>query len=279
MKANTRKLGGSVLESRLLAMSRELHCHGIGHRIVASSRTIPSYGSRIRNEARYALAHIDEFVAVADNEPGVQLPNDPAKRAIENIKHEFAKHIDRAVAPATGPVSGKSLTPAALTRVQNDNVAQQTYSRLLLSLLASARDITYHAQNAHWTVKSESFAEHHKFFGDAYEMFWEMQDTLAEHIRAYDISEMIPNNPDGLRSYSQIDIKSIEAQTGIGAYESRFQIHLSYYAVFLDKFISMLKRAYKLAESEVIEDFAGSTLFGDLLRATTKQRWQVRSFL
>ena len=267
-----KKQGGSVLDSKLLAMSRELHDSGIRHRIVASSRTIASFGHSIKRESRIALANI----AVADNGTGEVPDNvvsqDPAKRAFERISHEFSKAIQKPLTDAK-----KMQTPVPV-QMQSDNIAQQTYSRLLLSLLASARDITYHAQNAHWTVKSESFSEHHKFFGDAYEMFWEMQDTLAEHLRAYDISEPIPNNPDALRSYSQIDIKSIEAQTGHGAYEARFQIHLSYYAVFLDTFISLLKRAYKLAESEAIEDFAGSTLFGDLLRSCTKQRWQVRSF-
>jgi DNA-binding ferritin-like protein len=156
---------------------------------------------------------------------------------------------------------------------------EQAYNSALLGLLASSRDMTYHLQNAHWNVKSSSFAEHHKFFNDAYDMFWEMQDTLAEHIRSYDITLLIPNNPDALRTYSVVDIKSIEAavpnRTGI---ENRFGIHLCYYAVFLDAFINLLGAANKWACTERVNDIAGQTLFGDLMRACKKQRWQVRSY-
>lgn len=154
----------------------------------------------------------------------------------------------------------------------------QCYVHCILSALASARDITYHLQNAHWTVRSSSFAGHHKFFNDAYDLFWEMQDQLAEHLRAFDITAAIPNNPDGLRTFSVINISGIEAAVPSGSYEDRFVVHLSYYAVFLDQIINLLKTLYKKSQAPEIEDPAGETLFGDLLRSVMKQRWMVRAY-
>lgn len=164
--------------------------------------------------------------------------------------------------------------------VDSEMSDQARYTHNILAALASTRDITYHLQNAHWTVRSSSFAEHHKFFNDAYDLFWEMQDQLAEHLRAFDITAAIPNSPDGLRCFSVINIAGIEAKdiSAGTTYEDRFIVHLSYYAVFLDQIISLLKTLYKQSQDPAIEDPAGETLFGDLLKATTKQRWMVRAY-
>lgn len=154
-----------------------------------------------------------------------------------------------------------------------------SYTRNLIGLLASARDVTYHLQNAHWTVKGESFQEHHKFFNDAYNLFWEMQDTVAEHIRAYDITARIPNNPDGLRAFSHINITGIEAavpnQHGI---ETRFQIHASYYHVFLETLAKQLKDLVTQARQPLVDDIAGDALFSELLGVVKKQMWITRSY-
>lgn len=191
---------------------------------------------------------------------------------------------DRQALAAIGAV-GEIAEPGAValkivpnTSNQPADSEEKLYTTNILKALASARDITYHLQNAHWTVRSSSFAEHHKFFNDAYDLFWDLQDRLAEQLRAFDISVQIPNNPDALRAFSLIDITSVQASVPKGSYESRFIVHLSYYAVFLDRIISLLKELYKSSQTPEINDPAGETLFGDILRELTKQRWMVRAY-
>ena len=57
------------------------------------------------------------------------------------------------------------------------------------------------------------------------DLFWEMQDQLAERTACVRHYNAIPNNPDGLHTFSVINISGIEAAVS-GSYEYRFVVHL-----------------------------------------------------
>lgn len=91
--------------------------------------------------------------------------------------------------------------------------AETTLELSWASLFGMVYRAYYSAQTGHWNTRGRNFASDHKFFQDQYTKLAELIDTIAEHIRTYDIElpeQLSALSSDPVTSPLADDIKYIE---------------------------------------------------------------------
>ena len=140
----------------------------------------------------------------------------------------------------------------------------ETEIELLWSSCFGAMYRAYYAsQVAHWNTKSRNFIEDHKLFQSQYEYWQETIDTVAEHIRTYDVEL-----PERLSTF----VDSIELEVRGD--------DLGYISAYLKRLTQVVRILIKINEkADTISDVGSLDLVGGLVRDIRKNYWLVASHL
>ncbi len=116
----------------------------------------------------------------------------------------------------------------------------------------------YASQTAHWNTKSRNFQQDHAMFQKQYEYWQETIDSVAEHIRTYDVE--LPE-----RLSSLVDPVELDPMDGDD---------LGYVASYLTRLLQVLKILANISrKADDSEDFGSLDLAGGLIRDIRKSYW------
>jgi len=140
----------------------------------------------------------------------------------------------------------------------------ETEIELLWSSCFGAMYRAYYAsQVSHWNTRSRNFAQDHATFKAQYEFWQETVDTVAEHIRTYDVE--LPERLSTFVDSIELEVRSDD---------------LGYMTNYLTRLLQVLRILVKINEkADQVEDIGSLDLVGGLFRDIRKNYWLVVSHL
>jgi starvation-inducible DNA-binding protein len=131
--------------------------------------------------------------------------------------------------------------------------------------LATVFSVYMNAHNYHINVECKNFLEYHEFFGTIYEEVWGWADVLAEQIRTLDSYSPF--------SYSRFkELSLVEEETTVLPVELMFNKLIDNNNILLQSLYS----AHKAADA--VGNYGITNILEDMITATQKRRWMLRSF-
>ena len=136
----------------------------------------------------------------------------------------------------------------------------------LKTTLSDAFVLYFKAHSYHWNVEGSDFQQYHEFLGNFYESVFANVDTIAELIRTLDV-------------YAPTSLAKLKTMTTV---EESAEIIPDARSMLLnlkrdnDKFLATLYRAYN--EAEEASEFGISNSIQDMITASEKNAWMLRSF-
>lgn len=142
----------------------------------------------------------------------------------------------------------------------NENLIDQ-----LKVALATAFTFYMKAHNYHLNVECKNFSEYHEFFGDIYTEVWGWTDGIAEQIRTLDTYSPF--------SYSRfVELSRVSEETFVPPVELMFANLIA----DNEKLLETLYAAH--ASANAVSNFGITNHLEDLITATQKRHWMLKSF-
>lgn len=166
-------------------------------------------------------------------------------------------------------LSGYGVTASVVVVADADENINNAYVQLWLSLLGTAKSLTWTAQLSHWNLSGLDFLQIHEWLGKQYQFLFDAQDTVAEHIKTLDIDFVIPFDTE---RHSRLAELAHNAGSSVDIHNL-----LTVYRDDLRVLKAQIAELNKAAGDE--NDAGGADFLGSFAGEVDKSLWFVKSLL